>query len=96
MVWVKSLKRPAVRLFADRRIEEGEELVAHYGDPYWVAMGRSLQVLQMKYAKAALQQQEKLLRLLRAAAAEGRVPADEVEAAAEHKPELNAIVKFQA
>ncbi|WIA34173.1 hypothetical protein OEZ86_012532 [Tetradesmus obliquus] len=96
VVWVKSLKRPAVRLFADRRIEEGEELVAHYGDPYWVAMGRSLQVLQMKHAKAALQQQEKLLRLLRAAAAEGRVPADEVEAAAEHKPELNAIVKFQA
>jgi hypothetical protein len=40
--------------------------------------------------------QEQLLRLLRAAAAEGRLPAAEVEAAAAYKPNLNAIVKFES
>lgn len=55
-----------------------------------------LQVLQKDYAEAALLRQEQLLRLLRAAAAEGRLPAAAVEAAAAFTPNLDGIVTFAA
>eukprot|EP00775_Hariotina_reticulata_P012718 gene12718-12848_t len=91
VVWNTDISRPIVRLFADRPISKGEELVVDYGPHYWSIVARALMIAQHEYAAKALALEERLVRELQLCEQRGLLTREELHAAQTCAPNVHKV-----